>query len=448
MRACVVVPARDEEELIGALHRRARRPAGRRHATSTRCARARPLHRRDRGRARARPPPGPRRCTSSHADGRASATRAGTGMDLAAERCSPPDGLIATTDADSAPAPDWLRAQLDAVAAGRAGDRRPDRARRSRTTLPPGRARAARGRGRARAARALAAAPGAREHHQFSRRVDRRHRGDLRARRALEPRARARGRGLRARAAAPRRPDRAARRGARHHLRPAPRARAARARRRPAARRAGSPSAATTRADFPLDELLGAKRDTISVDPARARGRGHARQRARRDRRARRRLVDELLVVDADPRAERAARRRRRARPRVGRSSQPARAGQGRRDVARARGHDRRPRRLPGHRHRGLHAALRARPARPAADRRRRRLRQGRTSGARCKLGDTTQPDGGGRVTELVARPLPQPPPARAGRLPAAARGRGRRPRARCWSASRSPSATASRSRC
>jgi hypothetical protein len=38
-------------------------------------------------------------------------------MDLAAERL-PPDGLIATTDADSEPAPDWLRRQLDAVATG------------------------------------------------------------------------------------------------------------------------------------------------------------------------------------------------------------------------------------------------------------------------------------------------------------------------------------------
>ena len=85
-------------------------------------------------------------------------------MDLAAERL-PPDGLIATTDADSEPAPDWLRAQLDAVAAGRAGDRRADRGRRARP--PARRARAGARPTRARRRAALRGA-GAREHHQFS----------------------------------------------------------------------------------------------------------------------------------------------------------------------------------------------------------------------------------------------------------------------------------------
>ncbi len=49
-------------------------------------------------------------------------------------------------------------------------------------------------------------------------------------------------------------------------------------------------------------------------------------------------------------------------------------------------------------------AALRARPARPAADRRRRRSSRA-TSGARSSSATTTHPDGGGRVTELLARP-------------------------------------------
>ena len=85
------------------------------------------------------------------------------GMDLAAERL-PPDGLIATTDADSEPAPDWLRAQLDAVAAGAraiggrielgAHDLSPAVLERRRTDA-------------ARRHAALTGA-GAREHHQFS----------------------------------------------------------------------------------------------------------------------------------------------------------------------------------------------------------------------------------------------------------------------------------------
>ena len=87
------------------------------------------------------------------------------GMDLAAERL-PPDGLIATTDADSEPAPDWLRAQLDAVAAGaRAIGGRVER-RRARPLRPP---RSAPPRGRRRhAATPRCTGAGAREHHQFS----------------------------------------------------------------------------------------------------------------------------------------------------------------------------------------------------------------------------------------------------------------------------------------
>ena len=48
------------------------------------------------------------------------------------------DGLIATTDADSTPAPDWLARQLAHLARGRRGGRRPDRAvsRRRRGACP------------------------------------------------------------------------------------------------------------------------------------------------------------------------------------------------------------------------------------------------------------------------------------------------------------------------
>ena len=64
------------------------------------------------------------------------------------------------------------------------------------------------------------------------------------------------------------------------------------------------------------------------------------------------------------------------------------------------------------------------------------------------RVGDTVIADEGGRVTELVARPLLNlHVPELAGFLPAA-RGRDRRARARCSSGSRSRSATASRSRC
>ena len=84
-------------------------------------------------------------------------------MDLAAERL-PPDGLIATTDADSEPAPDWLRAQLDAVANGaRAIGGRIEL---GAHDLSP----AVLERRRSDAARRHAAltGAGAREHHQFS----------------------------------------------------------------------------------------------------------------------------------------------------------------------------------------------------------------------------------------------------------------------------------------
>jgi glycosyltransferase involved in cell wall biosynthesis len=92
------------------------------------------------------------------------------GMDLACERLDP-DALIATTDADSQVAPDWLRVQLDAVALGA-------RAIGGRVELDPGgAARLARGAlerrraeaaDRMRAVRAQAHPEARTEHHQFS----------------------------------------------------------------------------------------------------------------------------------------------------------------------------------------------------------------------------------------------------------------------------------------
>ena len=183
------------------------------------------------------------------------------GMDLAAERL-PPDGLIATTDADSEPAPDWLRAQLDAVAQGaRAIGGRIEL---GAHDLPPAALAPARGRRRRSATRRSSArarasttsssgaslAVTAATYAQVGR---------------LEPRARARGRGLRARAAPPRRADRAARRRARHDLRPPRRPRAAAASRSTCGATAGSPSAATTRDDFTLERLLAAKDRSVSA---------------------------------------------------------------------------------------------------------------------------------------------------------------------------------------
>ena len=311
---------------------------------------------------------------------RASATRAGPGWTWPPSAC-PPDGLIATTDADSEPAPDWLRAQLDAVARGRAGDRRA-RSRSARTTCPAAAlarrdadARTPAGDAAQAPARASTTSSAARRSAVTAatyaqRRPPRAARG-------------ARGRGLRARAAPPRRPDRAARRRARHHVGAPARARAG----------AGWPSTcAATRwlaersydaGDFPLDRLLAAKDRTISVIlPARER-RGHARRRPRRDRRpapARRRGAR---------RRRRLARRDRRGRPRARRdgdreqiSTRPCSARATRCGAA-SQHTTRRARRVPRHRHRGLHRRVRARPARPAADRAASTSSRA-TSGARC----------------------------------------------------------------
>ena len=155
LRACVVVPARDEEDLIGACI------AALAHQTGVARDAYEVILVLD-------------RCTDATAE-RAVQAAAGmtlhlipangagvgharrTGMDLAAERL-PPDGLIATTDADSTPAPDWLATQLQAVAAGaRAiGGRIEVRATRSRPPASPGERRTRRDGGRSCAAPARA----------------------------------------------------------------------------------------------------------------------------------------------------------------------------------------------------------------------------------------------------------------------------------------------------
>ena len=122
VRACVVVPAHNEAALIGdclrALADQRRRRSGRLRGDP----RPRRLHRPD---PRARPPD--RRRTPLPATPPRRRPRRGAGaarklgMDLASSRLlslGRPTGLIASTDADSTVAPDWLRVQLDAVAAG------------------------------------------------------------------------------------------------------------------------------------------------------------------------------------------------------------------------------------------------------------------------------------------------------------------------------------------
>ena len=249
MKACVVVPARDEEELIGACiaalaaqdRRQSRRLRG--------PARARPLHRRDRAAC-------PRR-GGGHDAARHRGHRAGVGharrqgMDLAAERL-PPDGLIATTDADSEPAPDWLRAQLDAVDSGaRAIGGRIELG----TARPPAR-RAAPARGRRRQApRRRSRTAGRARAPPVQRRLAGGHGRDLRAGRPAGAARGAGGRGLRARAAPPRRADRAARGGAGDDVRPAFRPRPPRARGRPAPQRLAGGAQLRRRSTSTLEQL-------------------------------------------------------------------------------------------------------------------------------------------------------------------------------------------------
>ncbi|WP_169542302.1 glucosyl-3-phosphoglycerate synthase [Solirubrobacter soli] len=115
MIACVVVPARDEEELIGACIAALAAQEGVSRGdyevllVLDRCSDA------TAERARAAAGDMTLHIVEAAEPGVGHARR--HGMDLAAERL-PPHGLIATTDADSEPAPDWLRRQLDAVATG------------------------------------------------------------------------------------------------------------------------------------------------------------------------------------------------------------------------------------------------------------------------------------------------------------------------------------------
>ncbi|MDA0183634.1 glucosyl-3-phosphoglycerate synthase [Solirubrobacter phytolaccae] len=160
LRACVVVPARDEEDLIGAcIAALAHQTGVPRDAYEVilvldRCT--------DATAERARAAAGDDmtlHVVPSTGAGVGHARR--TGMDLAAERLEP-DGLIATTDADSTPAPDWLARQLEAVAGGAHAiggrveiDSAPAAALAAREADIPRR-------------RAALTGTGAREHHQFS----------------------------------------------------------------------------------------------------------------------------------------------------------------------------------------------------------------------------------------------------------------------------------------
>ncbi len=118
LRCCVVVPARDEQELVGACLDALAAQGGVApdewevvvvldacaDDTAGEVARARDRHPSLRVGVLAGP-------------GRGAGPARRVGMDAAAARL-PPGGLIACTDADSTVAPDWVAAQLAAVAAG------------------------------------------------------------------------------------------------------------------------------------------------------------------------------------------------------------------------------------------------------------------------------------------------------------------------------------------
>ena len=119
LRACVVVPARDEEDLVGGCM--SALAAQRGVATAEyevllvldRCT--------DATEARARAAAGGATLHVLRSTGVGVGAARALGMDLACERLhavARPDGLIACTDADSQAEPDWLAAQLDAVEAG------------------------------------------------------------------------------------------------------------------------------------------------------------------------------------------------------------------------------------------------------------------------------------------------------------------------------------------
>jgi glycosyltransferase involved in cell wall biosynthesis len=157
IRACVVVPAHDEQELIGACMR-----ALAAQETDARFAVILVLDRcTDANEARAREAfP---ELFALRVDGGVGAARR-AGMDHALTLLDA-DGLMATTDADSEPAPDWLHRQLEAVGRGaRAIGGRVELG--AGHALPP--AVIARRERDARDRFARLDGPGAREHHQFS----------------------------------------------------------------------------------------------------------------------------------------------------------------------------------------------------------------------------------------------------------------------------------------
>ncbi|HEX4691645.1 MAG TPA: glucosyl-3-phosphoglycerate synthase [Solirubrobacteraceae bacterium] len=175
LRASVVVPARDEEALVGRCVRALAAQRGVAPAVYEvllvldRCTDGTA----EAARAAADRHPGLRlHLLDAPTPGVGHARRAG--MDLACARLLAvhrPDGLIASTDADSEPDPDWLRVQLDAVAQGaRAIGGRVELSGADRAALPPlalarrereARERLARARERADAHARV-------EHHQFS----------------------------------------------------------------------------------------------------------------------------------------------------------------------------------------------------------------------------------------------------------------------------------------
>jgi glucosyl-3-phosphoglycerate synthase len=118
LRCCVVIPARDEEELIGgcldalAAQRGVDPGAWEVIVVLDAC---RDDTRGEVQRAAARHPGTAVTILVGPGEGSGPARR--LGMDAACERL-PPDGLIASTDADSRVAPDWVATQLAAAAGG------------------------------------------------------------------------------------------------------------------------------------------------------------------------------------------------------------------------------------------------------------------------------------------------------------------------------------------
>ena len=290
LRACVVVPARDEEALVGACVRALATQEGVEHdayellLVLDRCT--------DATEARARAAAAGLTLHVLHAAAPGVGAARRLGMDLACERLHAvgrPDGLIACTDADSEAAPDWLRRPARRRRGGRARDRRPRRALRRRAGgARPGDPRAPRARGRRPPGARARAGRAGRAHRALAvlGRLDGADRGELPAGRPARAAHRARGRGAGAAAAPPRRPDRPAARRPGHHLRP----------RSAAAPRAGSPwtcaapagsrTAATTPPPSAPRELAERKRRRSASCSPRARSRTRSAACSTRSRRS------------------------------------------------------------------------------------------------------------------------------------------------------------------